>query len=139
MQTVKGFILCDKNVHNFSSIALQKIHRASLLQGKEPIMRKAGFPIQSLYIRLMIQINMSTVTVNISFQNSLLNEIDKTAKKEHRSRSELLREAARLYIQRQQQWDDLFQLGERITEEKQLTLRDVEDEIKSARQEKRGS
>lgn len=82
---------------------------------------------------------MSTVTVNISFQNSLLNEIDKTARKEHRSRSELLREAARLYIQRQQQWDDLFQLGERITEEKQLTLRDVEDEIKSARQEKRGS
>lgn len=87
----------------------------------------------------MIQITMSTVTVNISFQNSLLNEIDKTARKEHRSRSELLREAARLYIQRQQQWDDLFQLGERITEEKQLTLRDVEDEIKSARQEKRGS
>ncbi|NTV26781.1 MAG: ribbon-helix-helix protein, CopG family [Chlorobiaceae bacterium] len=82
---------------------------------------------------------MSTVTVNISFQNSLLNEIDKTARKEHRSRSELLRDAARLYIQRQQQWDDLFQLGERITEEKQLTLRDVEDEIKSARQEKRGS
>lgn len=102
-------------------------------------MRKAGFSIQSLYIRLMIQITMSTVTVNISFQNSLLNEIDKTARKEHRSRSELLREAARLYIQRQQQWDDLFQLGERITEEKQLTLRDVEDEIKSARQEKRGS
>jgi len=87
----------------------------------------------------MIQITMSTVTVNISFQNSLLNEIDKTARKEHRSRSELLREAARLYIQRQQQWDDLFQLGERITEEKQLTLRDVEDEIKSARHEKRGS
>jgi len=77
---------------------------------------------------------MSTVTVNISFQESLLNEIDSTAKKEHRSRSEFLREAARLYIQRQQQWEELFRLGDEITAAKQLTVRDVEDEIKAARQ-----
>ncbi|TLU54256.1 MAG: ribbon-helix-helix protein, CopG family [Chlorobium sp.] len=50
---------------------------------------------------------MSTVTVNISFQDSLLNEIDKTARNEYRSRSELIREAARLYIQHQIQWNDL--------------------------------
>ena len=77
---------------------------------------------------------MSTVTVNISFQESLLNEIDNTARKEHRSRSEFLREAARLYIQRQQQWEELFQLGDAITAAKQLTVRDVEDEINAARQ-----
>ena len=77
---------------------------------------------------------MSTVTVNISFQESLLNEIDNTARKEHRSRSEFLREAARLYIQRQQQWEELFRLGDAITAAKQLTVRDVEDEINAARQ-----
>lgn len=77
---------------------------------------------------------MSTVTVNISFQESLLNEIDRTAQKEHRSRSEFLREAARLYIQRQQQWEELFRLGDEITETKQLKVRDVEDEINAARQ-----
>ncbi len=76
---------------------------------------------------------MSTVTVNISFQDSLLSEIDKTAKREHRSRSELIREAARLYIQRQCQWSDLFQLGDRIAQEKQLTVKDVEDEIAASR------
>ncbi|NTW84429.1 MAG: ribbon-helix-helix protein, CopG family [Chlorobiaceae bacterium] len=76
---------------------------------------------------------MSNVTVNISFQDSLLKEIDKTAKKEHRSRSELLREAVRLYIQRQRQWEELFLLGDRLTAEKQLTLRDVEDEIRAVR------
>ncbi len=76
---------------------------------------------------------MSTVTVNISFQDSLLNEIDKTAKKQHRSRSELLREAARLYIQRQQQWEELFQLGDHITESRHLTVRDVEEEITAVR------
>ncbi|NTV66980.1 MAG: ribbon-helix-helix protein, CopG family [Chlorobaculum sp.] len=41
---------------------------------------------------------MGTVTDNISFQESLLKEIDKTAQKKHRSRSEFMREAARLYI-----------------------------------------
>ncbi|NTU96608.1 MAG: ribbon-helix-helix protein, CopG family [Chlorobiaceae bacterium] len=76
---------------------------------------------------------MSNVTVNISFQDSLLKEIDITAKKEHRSRSELLREAVRLYIQRQRQWEELFQLGDRLTAEKQLTQRDVEDEICAVR------
>ncbi len=49
--------------------------------------------------------------------HSLLKEIDKTAKKEHRSHSELLREAARLYIQRQRQREELFMLGDRMTEE----------------------
>lgn len=79
------------------------------------------------------QPSMSTITVNISFQDSLLKEIDKIAKKEHRSRSELLREAARLYIQRQRQWEELFMLGDRMTEEKQLSLKNVEEEILAAR------
>jgi len=43
---------------------------------------------------------MQTTTVNISFQGSLLSEIDRLAQAESRSRSELLREAARLYIDR---------------------------------------
>jgi len=63
----------------------------------------------------------------------LLKEIDKTAKKEHPSHSELLREAARLYIQRQRQREELFKLGDRMTEEKQLNLKDVEEEILAAR------
>ncbi len=76
---------------------------------------------------------MSTVTVNVSFQDSLLNEIDKTAKKEYRSRSELIREAARLYIQRQSQWNDLFQLGDTVARKQQLTEHDVVAEIAALR------
>ncbi len=75
-------------------------------------------------------------TVNISFQDSLLKEIDKTAKKEHRSRSELIREAARQYIRRQNQWNELFQLGDRIAEEQQLTVEEVEGEIAATRQKR---
>jgi len=51
---------------------------------------------------------MPTVTITIAFQDSLLNEIDKTARKEFRSRSELIREAARLNIEHRRQWSDLF-------------------------------
>lgn len=72
-------------------------------------------------------------TVNISFQDSLLKEIDKTAKKGHRSRSELIREAARQYIRRQNQWNELFQLGDRTVKEKQLTIEEVEEEIVATR------
>ena len=41
---------------------------------------------------------MKTVTVNISFRKDLLEAIDAAAKRESRSRSELVREAARYYI-----------------------------------------
>ena len=76
---------------------------------------------------------MPTVTVNIAFQGSLLNEIDKTARKEFRSRSELIREAARLYIERRNQWNDFFLLGDKVLLENQLTEDDVAGEIKAVR------
>lgn len=43
---------------------------------------------------------MSINTVNISFKSDLLKKIDKIAKEESRSRSELIREAARMYIEK---------------------------------------
>lgn len=79
---------------------------------------------------------MSTVTVNISFQDSLLADIDAVAKRESRSRSELLREAARAYMRRRKQWDDMFALGDKQTRELGLTEADVENEIQAVRREK---
>lgn len=76
---------------------------------------------------------MPTITVNIAFQDSLLNEIDKTARKEFRSRSELIREAARLYIERRNQWNDFFLLGDKVLLENQLTEDDVAGEIEAVR------
>jgi len=82
---------------------------------------------------------MSNVTVNISFQKSLLDEIDAEAKKESRSRSELVREATRLYVQRQRRWEDVFKLGDRQTEKLGLTEGDVTKEIKQVRKRRRTS
>lgn len=45
---------------------------------------------------------MATRTVNISFRADLLKQIDKVARAQSRTRSELVREAARAYVERKQ-------------------------------------
>ena len=56
-------------------------------------------------------------TVNISFQKDLLKKIDKIAKDESRTRSELIREAARMYIEKKNKWGQLFALGDSLQKE----------------------
>lgn len=80
---------------------------------------------------------MSNVTVNISFQDTLLSEIDAEAKRESRTRSELLREAARTYVRHQKQWGDVFALGNSVTKRHGLSKADVGRAIRSVRSRKR--
>jgi CopG family transcriptional regulator/antitoxin EndoAI len=71
--------------------------------------------------------------VSISFDDRLLADIDRLAKLEHRSRSEVMREAVRLYIERRNRWDKIFALGETMTRAKGLSERDVTAEIRAHR------
>ena len=80
---------------------------------------------------------MRTVTVNLSFQAKLLAEIDAEAKRASRSRSELVREAARQYIERQRRWDQLFALGDAIRRRHGLKEGDVSSEIRRVRDRRR--
>ena len=82
---------------------------------------------------------MATVTVNISFKNSFLAEIDQTARQESRSRSELLREAARIYIRRNKRWSQLFRLTESRGESAPISEADILDEIQAYRHEKKAA
>ena len=82
------------------------------------------------------EVIMNTTTVNVSFQGSLLAEIDRVAHNESRSRSELLREAARSYIVRKRRWDDIFRYGKNIAVRGQLTEEDVATEIQAYRRRK---
>jgi CopG family transcriptional regulator/antitoxin EndoAI len=79
---------------------------------------------------------MSTTTVNIAFQTNLLNEIDRVARDESRSRSEFLREAARAYIQRKRRWADVFKMGRGIAKTKDLSQGDISTEITAYRKSK---
>jgi predicted transcriptional regulator len=95
--------------------------------------------IQRLYIMLFKEVQvMKTGTVNISFQEGLLRQIDETAREESRSRSELIREAARMYIERKKRWKDIFVFGEKQARRLRLSERDVASEIGAYRRSKRG-
>ena len=76
-------------------------------------------------------------TVNISFQKDLLKKIDKVAKEESRSRSELIREAARMYIEKKSKWNLLFNLGDSIQNNINFSESDVINEVKSVRKNNR--
>ena len=75
-------------------------------------------------------------TVNVSFQDDLLAAIDTVAKEETRTRSELLREAARLYIERKRRWEAIFSHGKKRALENNITETDVLNEIRAYRREK---
>jgi len=79
---------------------------------------------------------MAASTVNISFTKELLAQIDKTAKQESRTRSELIREAARLYIGRKNRWERIFTFGSRQVQRLGLREEDVAGEIKRYRTKK---
>jgi metal-responsive CopG/Arc/MetJ family transcriptional regulator len=79
---------------------------------------------------------MGTSTVNISFKQDLLAQIDRVAKQESRSRSELIREAARMYIERGRRWEDIFAFGKQQAAAKDLSETDVDEEIRKVRKQK---
>ena len=76
---------------------------------------------------------MSNITVNISFQDTLLRDIDRVARTETRTRSEFLREAARAYIQRKERWAAIFAMGQEVAKTRSLTPDDVAREISAHR------
>lgn len=77
-----------------------------------------------------------TSIVNISFRDDLLREIDDVAQSESRSRSELVREAARLYIERKKRMKAALESMRTVASARGLTEDDVEAEIAAYRAEK---
>jgi predicted transcriptional regulator len=76
---------------------------------------------------------MAISTVNISFKEDLLEEIDRVARRESRSRSELIREAARSYIDRKKRWERIFVFGNKQAKKLGLKEGDVEAAIREQR------
>ena len=80
---------------------------------------------------------MATSTVNISFQEELLTRIDEIAQSESRSRSELIREAARLYIEKKLRWESIFALGAKTGAKIKMSEEMLLKEIKETRKIKK--
>jgi metal-responsive CopG/Arc/MetJ family transcriptional regulator len=54
---------------------------------------------------------MQTQTLNIALPKDLVKKVDQLAKKEYRNRSELIREALRVYLAKTERWDNLLKAG----------------------------
>jgi metal-responsive CopG/Arc/MetJ family transcriptional regulator len=80
---------------------------------------------------------MALATVNISFNTEILRQIDEIAKNEARTRSELIREAARFYIERKKKWESIFSYGDSLSAKYNISEDTVNEEIKKYRAEKR--
>ena len=79
---------------------------------------------------------MPVSTVNISFNTDFLTQLDQIANDEARTRSELIREAARMYIERKKEWQKIFETGSQIGKTLEITEDDIISEIKLHRKTK---
>jgi len=76
---------------------------------------------------------MSVSTVNIPFQDDFLVQIDQIANIESRTRSELITQAVKLYIDQKQEFEELFKIGKQIGSTLEISEDDVMGEIKQYR------
>jgi metal-responsive CopG/Arc/MetJ family transcriptional regulator len=75
--------------------------------------------------------------VKVTFGDDLLEQVDRAAKQESRSRSALIRDAVGSYVERKRRWAAIMRKGRHAARSRGLTIRAVEDEIASVRKARR--
>jgi len=80
---------------------------------------------------------MALSTVNVSFRDDLLQQIDEIARNEERTRSDLITTATEIYVERKKEWEDIFAYGQSLAAKYQFTEEDVNEEIKRYKEERR--
>jgi metal-responsive CopG/Arc/MetJ family transcriptional regulator len=84
----------------------------------------------------MWRIIMEVSTINISVQNDVLFQIDQIANNEARTRVELINEAVKMYVERKNEWQKIFEIGGKIGSGLEISAENVMEEIKAYRKEK---
>ncbi len=74
-----------------------------------------------------------TATLTISLPAGLAAEVDRLARQEGRTRSELFREALRQYGERHRRWEQLFAYGEARASSRHLTDEQLASAVKRRR------
>ena len=78
---------------------------------------------------------MTFSTVDISFPQDLLVQIDQIADIESRTRDVLVRDAVKMYIEKKNEWQGYFNIGQKIGSNLDISENDIMNEIKSYRKE----
>lgn len=77
------------------------------------------------YIQDIYNNCMQTQTLNIALPKELVKKVDEVARKEYRNRSELIRTALLSYLKDQEEWNQIFQAGEKAM--KEMGIKDEEE------------
>ncbi len=72
---------------------------------------------------------MNTQTFNISLPRELVKKVDEQAREEYRNRSELIREALRIYLNRREKWNQIFKAGEKAMKDMGIKNEEEVNEI----------
>lgn len=72
---------------------------------------------------------MQTQTLNISLPTELVKKVDQLARREYRNRSELVRQALRIYLERRMAWDRIFEAGEKAAKRMGIKSEEEIDKI----------
>lgn len=78
----------------------------------------------------------TTKTISLSVPPEMAEKIKELMKKEGRTRSELIREALRRYVE-EQEWKEIYRYGEMKAREKGIKEEDVDRIVHEYREEKR--
>ena len=74
---------------------------------------------------------MATQTFNIALPIDLIQKVDRVAKREYRNRSELIREALRIYLEDKLEREEIFKLGEKAMQSMEIKDEDEVNKIVS--------
>jgi len=74
----------------------------------------------------------TTKTISVSLPPKMAKKVDELMKKEQRTRSELLREALRRYIE-EREWEAILKYGRKKAKEKGITEEEIEDIVDAYR------
>jgi predicted transcriptional regulator len=80
--------------------------------------------------------NMATATINMTFDDEMIRQIDSIANNESLIRTDLIYNLVKMYINRKQRLQQLFACGERIAAQGNFTEEAVMEEINQYRKNK---
>ena len=76
---------------------------------------------------------MAVATINLAFEDDFVKQIDFIANNESLTRTDLIYNSIKMYINRKQKLQELFAYGESVSARNNFTEEDVMDEIKKYR------
>jgi predicted transcriptional regulator len=79
---------------------------------------------------------MAVATINLTFDDDFVKQIDQIADNESLTRTDLIYNSIKMFINRKQRLQELYKYGESIAAKNNFTEEDVMDEIRNYRKTK---